>query len=374
MVRRRHRPREISFGFDSFLDVVANVVGIIIRLILVVWVGARSYTAIQQHPEMTDPNTAQPASEVRPRTQEEPLPPPPPTSEPEPEDPLHKELIRQREELARAQAELLEQLRRLQGLEATNQQAEIALASIGAQRRKLEEMRQGLAGTQAEKGGRLRQEAVSLAELQQRRLRLEEAIRSLQQLPSPTRALRYRTPVSRPVQAEEVFFECRQGRVAYIDLEALLGEVKRGLEDKGQLLRNQWQVSDRAGPAGAFQMRYVVEREREGFGPTDVVGQPDTMTNFRYGLTEWVLEPIAPVRGESPEQALAADSQFRRVIDSLLPAQAAVTFWVYPDSFAIFRQLRDLLYDRDITVAGRPLPEGRPIAASSRHGSRSRGQ
>src|ERR1700730_411379 len=48
MIRRRRRVREIPFSFDSFLDVVANVVGIIIRLILVVWVGARSYSSVQQ--------------------------------------------------------------------------------------------------------------------------------------------------------------------------------------------------------------------------------------------------------------------------------------------------------------------------------------
>ena len=45
MYRRRRRcEREIAFSFDSFLDLVANVVGIIIRLILVAWVGARTYT------------------------------------------------------------------------------------------------------------------------------------------------------------------------------------------------------------------------------------------------------------------------------------------------------------------------------------------
>ena len=43
MIRRRRTQREIPFSFDSFLDVVANVVGIILRLILVAWVGARSY-------------------------------------------------------------------------------------------------------------------------------------------------------------------------------------------------------------------------------------------------------------------------------------------------------------------------------------------
>ena len=44
MYRRRRASREkIVFSFDSFLDVVANVNGIIIRLILVAWVGARAY-------------------------------------------------------------------------------------------------------------------------------------------------------------------------------------------------------------------------------------------------------------------------------------------------------------------------------------------
>ncbi len=47
MIRRRRRVREIPFSFDSFLDIVANVVGVIIRLILVVWVGARSYSSLQ---------------------------------------------------------------------------------------------------------------------------------------------------------------------------------------------------------------------------------------------------------------------------------------------------------------------------------------
>ena len=47
MNRRRRHAREIPFSFDSFLDIVANVVGVIIRLILVVWVGARSYTTLQ---------------------------------------------------------------------------------------------------------------------------------------------------------------------------------------------------------------------------------------------------------------------------------------------------------------------------------------
>src|SRR5438270_8333931 len=96
MIRRRRRAREIPFSFDSFLDIVANVVGIIIRLILVVWVGARSYSSIQHlTAKPTAPVTAGEAAS-------------------EPTDPLVGELAQHRQELARAQQRLLEQLRHLQ--------------------------------------------------------------------------------------------------------------------------------------------------------------------------------------------------------------------------------------------------------------------
>ena len=78
-------------------------------------------------------------------------------------------------------------------------------------------------------------------------------------------------------------------------------------------------------------------------------------------------------RGETLQTALVDGSEFRQIVDGLDPERTAVTFWVYPDSFELFRRLRDILYQRDIIVAGRPLPDGIPIA-SSRRGSISRGQ
>ena len=78
MMRRRRPQKEIAFSFDSFLDLVANVVGIIIRLILIVWVGARSYTGIIK-PEVT--------------------PAPAAAAKAAAEDPLEPELARSRQEL-----------------------------------------------------------------------------------------------------------------------------------------------------------------------------------------------------------------------------------------------------------------------------------
>src|SRR6185369_4005195 len=100
MIRRRRPVREIAFSFDSFLDVVTNVVGIILRLILVAWVGARAYKGSQPTPS---PRQLVPVLEEI-------------AELPEPTDPLTPELERQRRELAEAQAHLLEQLRQRETL------------------------------------------------------------------------------------------------------------------------------------------------------------------------------------------------------------------------------------------------------------------
>src|ERR1700676_3936372 len=97
MIRRRRRTREIAFSFDSFLDVVANVVGIIIRLILVVWVGARSYGSIQQLTAPPDPPPA--AAEADDGAE--------PAAE---DDPLDGTLADERRQLAEAEAALRQQL------------------------------------------------------------------------------------------------------------------------------------------------------------------------------------------------------------------------------------------------------------------------
>jgi hypothetical protein len=354
MYRRRRRTQEIGFSFDSFLDVVANVVGIILRLILVVWVSARSYSSLHTiPPSAPDKPSAEPTKEVS--------------------DPLQIELAQRRRELAEVQARLLEQLRHLEQAEQGQAQAAGKLADAVARREQLDRDRSQLTQTTHRHEREQQDAALSLAQLQERSRQLGEAIRAIEQLPPAKQVLRYQTPVSRPIHSDELLFECRQGRVAFIDIAALLQDVRPRLDDSSKQLRTQWQVSDVVGPVGAFQLRYTVERER---GPIDgALGgdSPTSGTGFRYGLSSWEIEPVTLVHGEDEATALTASSEFRQIADRLDPQQVTVTFWVYPDSFPLYRRLRDYLYERDVVVAGRPLPEGVPIA-SSRRGTVSRGQ
>lgn len=351
MFRRRRPPKSeaIQFSFDSFLDLVTNVVGIIIRLILVTWVGARSYHASMQWLEVEPIPAATPAKIT--------------------DDPLHARIEQSNRDLDEAKTRLLARMKELGLAEQKAQSAEEQLAALASRRAELEAERQALVKKGLLRDGAVKQAAFSLEDVRKRSRKLLDEIKAVESAPSNKKQLKYHAPVSRAVGSDELFFECRNGRVTYIDLPSFMHEYKLGLEEITDELKTKFQVERTTAPVGAYRLRYVVERERTALdaGPTPGEG------SFRYGLSAWVVEPIAARRGESAEQALRPKSEFRQMTDNLDSNLTVVTFWVYPDSFELFRQLRDHLYERGIDIAGRPLPMDAPIAAS-KHGTASRGQ
>jgi hypothetical protein len=360
MIRRRRRQREIAFSFDSFLDVVANVVGIILRLILVAWVGARAYHgAPPPVPSVAEVEDApEPVEAIAPL--------------PEPQDPLTAELERQRRELAAAQAALLDQLRqwdlsRDEGLKAAGK-----VSDLTARRKELATAAAGAEKAVAGQSEAVRGATLTLEDLRQRGRKLTAEIEELRRAPSTKHTLRYTTPVSHPLQTEELIVECRRGKVSVIDIGRLVEDAQRDVRRKLDVLRTNPEIRDTTQSIGPFRLRYLVERDSDAMDSVGAVGA--ARNSFQAHMTYWEVEPTIEERGETADAALAPGSAFRRVMDALEPNQTAVTFWVYPDSFVAYRRLRDYLHDHDLVVAGRPLPEGHPIAFSTRHGSVSRGQ
>jgi hypothetical protein len=353
MLRRRRPTREIEFSFDSFLDLVANVVGIILRLILVAWVAARSYHAVVP----TEPVEDTPALA-------EPIPLPDPT------DPRIGDLEKRRQTLATRADDLKKQLSETKALAGTRTILETELAELMARDSELAKEKEKLDGTAREKADKAKSITLSTEELMERSKKLLAEIDTVRKAPVQKHALRYRTPVSKPLQTEQIMFEIRHGRITLIDTGALLDLAREHLNEKEAALRKTWQVVDTTPAVGAFRLRYVIERERTVM---DRMSPTPSDTNFRYGLSGWEVVPIVENRGETADVALKPDSQFRRVIDALDNDATAVTMWVYADSFPTYRRLRDYLHERDVVVAGRPLLEGLPIQ-SSRDGTRSRGQ
>jgi hypothetical protein len=353
MYRRRRPHREqIAFGFDCFLDVVANVIGIIVRLILVAWVGARSYTATMKWTDESPPSE-QPAPQVT-------------------DDPLHAEMEFARVELDEARKRLLAQLDELDGTRQRTEQAKAQLGKLAEQRRAVETEADKLGETRARREGKVKQVALSLDDLRQRGQKLLQEIKSLEGLPAKTKVLRYHAPLSRAVYDDQVRFECRGRRVTFIDMTALVEEIRSGMSDHIRQLRTQWSISSTTSSIGAFRLRYTLMRERTPLEAAVGGRGPSASSGFQLNY-RFVLEPIVEQRGETLDAALAAGSEFRQLVDRLDPRLTVVTFHVYPDSYGLFRQLRDHLYERGIEVAGSPQPEGEPVTFSP-NGVISRGQ
>lgn len=344
---RRRSPREPAFGSDSFLDVISNLVGIV--LIVIVMVGAH----VRELPVLP---TADAPAKVQSRAAA-----------------VQDDLRTYQAQIDELQGRLLEILRAMElarrdTAKVQSERREVASTQANLYERLQHHAREATSQQAVLTGGRAEAES-----LRWRLADLEKAMKNLEMKPRERKALRYHLPVSRPVSASELIFECRDGRVTFADVRSLMELAKKAASDRAEDLRGRWELTETVGPVGAFRLRFQLERNRTTLDQPFSHLPPADDRSFRYGITKWELVPAWPIRGETAVEALAAGSRFREVTDGVDPEQVALTFFVYADSFEAFRALRDHLYGRGFVVAGRPLPP-ELLITGSRSGSISRGQ
>jgi len=357
-MRRRRRPdKEIHFSFDSFLDVVANVVGIIIKLILVAWVGARSYKGFEI-PESFTPI----ASNV---TENKIV---------DAQDPLMQSIIDKSKNKAMVEAILTGKKNDLNEKTKEKGLMQQKLYELDNSLKTLLDQEKTIIKLINESTEINKNSPLAFAKIKTKSEQLKEEIENLKNTKGAKNELKYKTPLSRTLQSEEMIFECKNGRITPVDIGAMLEEISGRMQILGEKLRKQWELEEDSQTYGAFKIKYTIERERSGIEIAALNAIPDERANFRFSLTGWVLESFDSERGETLEQALNQNSEFMKIINSLDQNQTAVTFCVYPDSFTIYRRMRDLLHEKNIVVAGRPLNFDAPIAMSVKKGTASRGQ
>ncbi len=315
-------------GSDSFLDVVTNIVGILIILVMVI--GARiGQLALDEVPA---------APEV-------------------------EALEDQIESLAQTVASTEGEIENLQ-----EQARTVATAAAFASDTRLQ-LAEAVAAGKAELAAR--REAweaarIARAEAETRSRELEEEIERVERetgklahAPQSTEeVLAYPTPIGRTVNGEEIHFRVARGHVAYIPLEELFGLARQQTPRRGPSVVTASPRVETVGPAQDFRLDYVIETQ---------VDQARGQVLVRS--REWVVRPEVDPVGEPLEEALEARSRFRSALAAVKP-DTTVTFWCYPDSFAAYRRLREEMHRLGIPTAARPLPEGAPIGGST-EGSKS---
>lgn len=366
----RRRDFEIMFGSDSFLDVVANIVGILIILIVIAGVRVSQAppvvrtSAVQDLPlpEELKPETAVPEQsdaaepvdvprlpESEPDTPLEPLPPlaPPP------------ELLTQVRQMESEIAALSLETKKLgDSLAGANRQKGDLEDRLKTARQLMDDRKSEMT-VSAERDANRKHD---LELTRQAAARLLAQVTELEKKSAPVEKLQHRiTPVSRTVMGREMHFRLEKNRVAEVPIDALVERLKEHIERRQEWIVKMRQHKGQVGPIGGFNLEYII-----GVDMISAIGE------YRMSMKYWEVHPEPSLRGETAEVALSQGSKF---YDALLNAgsDTTLTFWVYPDSYALFRKLQAFAHEQGFPVAGRPLPEGVPIQGSP-NGTRSASQ
>ncbi|WP_339729932.1 hypothetical protein [uncultured Gimesia sp.] len=382
---RRTPQGEVGFGSDSFLDIVANIVGILIILIVIAGVRmsqapvsvAESQPVSPSQPEVIDVDLEAflPKIEPEPPLQEPPalvlsqlepnqLAPQKPKiiyQHPSPE--LLSELQKLEAELIRLDQAMQSRKTGAQGLlqlkQAVNGEVQTLVSQITQKSDRLEDEYQQLLGL--------------VKETKETKQELERVVAQARKVSAPeqqVKQLKHRlTPVSQLVTDKEWHFLLSENQVSYVPINELLGDLKDQVMKRGSWLAKYREHHGKVGPIRGYMMNYVVERQ--ALSAIDQLRNGGT-GGFRVGVTKWEIDRNEDVGGEGLETALQIQSQFYRALTDI-GSGSTLTFWVYPDSFELYRSLQKHAHSLGYQVAGRPLPFGVPIAGSPA-GTRSAGQ
>ena len=338
----------IELGHDAFLDIVANLVGILI--ILVVVLGTQSTAAIEEINERAQEKSVE--AQLESLATNEQL----------------ESLAQYSMRAASAQAEsdrFESKVKRFDSEIKVRQQQRAALLDLLAQAELAwKEQKQSLdeeVTRQAELETELKTAQSELAQLEGERKRLQDQpdnVVAVEHLP---------TPMAKTVFGDELHFRLKDNRLSLVPIEKLVSEIRRDFARVAPSSR-EGRIDAAVGPVRGYIAKYRMDKGREMVSRG---GQVQMST--RIQLVGMTLEPLEEPYGLPMKDAMAPGGELDIELAGRDPGTTTITVWVYPENFAAFRQLKEHLYQRGFATAARPLPDDYPISGGPA-GSRSNAQ
>lgn len=360
--------QNLEAGQDSFLDVVSNIVGILI--ILVVVIGAQVKHGLMHAKQEALERSSLAETQVLPPLEmpEDVAPVVAPVAAPAGnESEIHerqKALDAQAKQLAgletklrdaqvqtdKVQAEMLDLDMQQQRLDAESSVLLAERAQLGTY---LEAVRLQMESLQSEEDVKQRE----LLQLHTKRLEQEELLKKLKTRQDalaaaaknggPKMIEHKETPIIRTVDTQEFHFIVQDGCVIFVPLDILLKEYERKIQQVSSSLLATGKRTDIIGPMDGFSL----------YAEAKLSGQQ--LAVF------WKLQtPSVQEQGETLTRALRPDSRFQHYLSKLKAGKDVLTFWIYPSGFDTFLELKKAASRQGFAIASRPLPEGTPIAGS----------
>lgn len=379
----RRRPKgELQFGSDSFLDVVANIVGILIILIVLAGLRVSKMPVVVNLPTasvadvtsassaVSFPQSAEEDDEEAPRHA---IVATPTVAAEKPERPPLPELVVPAE-LLELTGDLQTQIHSLkdeeQGLVISLKEAELKKAELMERKKAIAAMISQSAVEVDANRAQAKARAIDMDLARQTLERLIKQVEELEDKPINLQTLEHKiTPISRTVMGNEKHFRLEKNRVSEVPVDELVSRLKEQIDRRKDWLVKTRQHKGQIGPIKGYFMEYLVRVDP--LSPLDEL-RSGGHGGFRISLNGWEIKPEPETKGETVEVALKKGSQFYQAIIGAAP-DTTLTFWVYPDSYPIYRKLQKFTHDHGFSVAGRPLPTGIPISGSP-NGSKSASQ
>ena len=324
--RRRNK---LELGHDAFLDIVANLVGILI--ILVVVLGSQSQTAIKEKKESQEKKDRPSQAQM-------------------------EQLTQYSMQAASAQADSDRFERRIKQMDLQidhRKRQRAALMDLLAQAEKLwEEAKKDV----DEKTSKLAAQTVAFRKSKEQLGQLQGQRKALENTPDPVVAVEHLpTPMAKTVFGEEIHFRLKDNRLSIVPIAQLIKEIRRDFS-RVAASANDGQMDAAVGPVRGYVARYLMQKSRQRVSRGGSINMAT-----RIDLLRMMVEPLSEPHGQPVKEIL----QNPQVLDVELagrdPATTTITVWVYPESFASFRGLKEHLYRRGYATAARPMPDGRPI-------------
>ena len=327
-MNRRHA-EESHVGDDSFLDTIANLVGILI--ILVVIAAARSQTVAKASAEeAVKSKTEQLESPVAKVNN------------------LESDLQKQHVELQNYDSEVAyrdsERMAMMDRVTIAEQIVENELQSLDSSSREKIETHQKMSDLQKQLADLLNQQGEVHA--------VEPTTAVLHHLP---------TPMAKTVFGRELHVMMRGNSVAVIPWERLIESLKNEARRSAERNSQKDRFTNQLGPIDGFVMTYGL-KSQSGI----MSNGGSTRLARSIELEKFELEPTDEVVRETVVQSLGAGGRLRMELASCAAQHTTVTVWVYPDSFSEFRLLKERLFLEGYLCAARPLPFNVRVGASPR--------
>ena len=323
---------EMPIGEDCFLDTIANLVGILI--ILVVIVGSRSYANAKIVAQEKLTNEIEQLDAPMAKAKQ-----------------LDSDLQQQAKELQQYEYEIAmrdaERMMIVDRVTIAEQIAEQEMQKVDSSQREDLSTDFEMSELQKQLADLLKQQGDVQA--------LEQTTAVLQHLP---------TPMAKTVFGRELHVVMRGGNVSVIPWDRLITTLKSEVRHTVERNSQKSRMVNQLGPIDGFIMTYSLKSQSGVFsdGRSTRMGKSVELEKFE-------LDPTPEVVRETVDQSLAAGGRLRVELSTNSSKQTTVTVWVYPDSFEQFRNLKVRLFMEGYLCAARPLPFNVRVGASPRGSS-----